>query len=54
MSATETKIEWIGAPCIGSHGMLYLAAEGIPYFDLSSPRGFFCDGFESGGTSAWN
>ncbi len=31
-----------------------LAADGIPYFDITSPRGFFCDGFESGGTSAWN
>ncbi len=54
MSATETKIEWIGTLCVGSHGMLYLAADGIPYFDITSPRGFFCDGFESGGTSAWD
>jgi len=54
MSATETKIEWIGSLCVGSHGMLYLANDGIPYFDISTPRGFFCDGFESGGASAWN
>lgn len=54
MSGTQTKIEWIGAPCVGSYGMLYLAADAIPYFDLTSARGYFCDGFESGGTSAWN
>lgn len=54
MSATETKIEWIGTLCVGSHGMLYRATDGIPYFDITAVRGFFCDGFESGGTSAWN
>jgi len=54
MSGTETKIEWIGALCVGSYGMLYRAADGIPYFDITSARGFFCDGFESGGTTAWN
>ncbi len=25
-----------------------LAADGIPYFDITERRGFFCDGFEPG------
>ncbi len=54
MSGTRTEVEFIGARCVGSYGMLYLAADGIPYFDLMNPRGFFCDGFESGNVSAWN
>lgn len=57
VSGDETYIEWIGSDCIGSFGMLYFAdfggGEKTPYFDLMTERGFFCDGFESGNTSAW-
>jgi len=54
MSAMKTEITFIGAGCVGSYGMAYLGDGGIPYFDLLTPRGFFCDGFESGNTAAWD
>jgi len=54
MSGTQTEINYLHAGCVGSYGMLYLANTGIPYFDLLTPRGFFCDGFESGSASAWD
>jgi hypothetical protein len=49
-----TRIEWLGAPCVRSYGAVYLADGNIPYFDLAFERGFFCDGFEAGDTTAWN
>lgn len=54
MSAMKTEVNFIGAGCVSSYGMLYLGDTGIPYFDLVTPRGFFCDGFESGNTAAWD
>jgi len=55
-SGDETYIEWIGSLCVSSYGMAYFDEDGPrrPYFDLMTPRGFFCDGFESGNTNAWN
>jgi len=39
---------------VSSYGMAYFDQDGpkSPYFDLMTPRGFFCDGFESSVTSA--
>jgi len=54
MSGTQTEINYLHAGCVGSYGMLYRGSTGIPYFDLLTPRGFFCDDFESGSTSAWD
>jgi hypothetical protein len=56
VSGDETYIEWIGSSCVASYGMAYFDGDGpkTPYFDLMTPRGFFCDGFESGGVGAWN
>ena len=54
MSATQTKIEWLGVGCVSSYGMMYRASDAIPYYDLVTPRGFFCDGFETGNASAWD
>jgi hypothetical protein len=55
-SGDETYIEWIGSLCVSSYGMAYFDQDGpkSPYFDLMTPRGFFCDGFESGNANAWN
>lgn len=51
----QTTVEWLGASCVSSYGAVYTAGEGFaPYFDLLTPRAFFCDGFESGSTSAWD
>jgi hypothetical protein len=50
-----TTVEWLGARCVSSYGVVYISGGSFePYFDLITPRGFFCDGFESGDTSAWN
>ena len=56
VSGDETYIEWIGSSCVSSYGMAYFNEDGpkSPYFDLMTPRGFFCDGFESGNANAWN
>lgn len=54
MSGTQTEVNYLHAGCVGSYGMLYLGDTAIPYFDLMTPRGFFCDGFDSGSTSAWD
>jgi hypothetical protein len=55
ISGTENYIQWIGSgACVYSYAMVYFAEGGIPYFDLMTPRGFFCDGFESGGLVNWN
>jgi hypothetical protein len=56
LSGDETYIEWIGSLCVSSYGMAYFDEDGPrrPYFDLMTPRGFFCDGFESGNANAWN
>ena len=56
LSGDETYLEWIGSGCVGSYGMLYFDEAGpqAPYFDLMTPRGFFCDGFESGNAGAWD
>lgn len=52
---TQATVEWLGAGCVSSYGVVYLSgADWAPYFDLITPRAFFCDGFESGSTSAWN
>ena len=55
-SGDETYIEWIGSLCVSSYGMAYFDEDGPrrPFFDLMTPRGSFCDGFESGNASAWN
>lgn len=53
-SATKPTIEWLGAFCVCSHGLGYLdGSDNIPYFDLATERGFFCDGFETGDTTGW-
>jgi hypothetical protein len=56
VSGADTYIEWIGSLCVGSYGMIYFDGEGdqSPYFDLMTPRSFFCDGFESGDTGSWD
>jgi hypothetical protein len=54
-SQEQTTVEWLGASCVSSYGVVYLTDTNfVPYFDLVTPRGFFCDGFESGTTSAWD
>jgi hypothetical protein len=51
----QTTVEWLGASCVSSYGIVYTSGgDFIPYFDLVTPRGFFCDGFESGNVSAWD
>jgi hypothetical protein len=51
----QTTVEWLDGPCDDSYGVVYLSGgDFIPYFDLVTPHGIFCDGFESGDTSAWN
>lgn len=48
-------VQWIGSNCIGSFGLAYVGGpDEVPYFDLTARRADFCDGFESGGTGAWN
>jgi len=56
VSGADTYIKWIGSLCVSTYGMAYFddVGYGSPYFDLMRPRGFFCDGFESGTTGAWN
>lgn len=54
-SLEQTTVEWLGAGCVSSYGVVYVSgADFAPYFDLVTPRGFFCDGFESGSTSVWD
>jgi len=54
-SQEQTTVEWLGARCVSSYGIVYLSGgDFIPYFDLMSPRGFFCDGFETADTSGWD
>ncbi|MCP4898402.1 MAG: hypothetical protein GY906_15620 [bacterium] len=54
-SQEQTTVEWLGACCVNSYGLVYLSGgDFIPYFDLVNPRGIFCDGFESGDASEWN
>lgn len=54
-SATMPTIEWLGARCVCSHGLGYLdGSNNIPYFDLATERGLFCDGFEAGDTTGWS
>lgn len=54
-SGEQTTVEWLGALCVGSYGVVYLSGgDFIPYFDLISPRAFFCNGFESGDLTAWS
>lgn len=51
----QTTVEWLGAGCGGTYGVVYLSGgDFVPYFDLVTPWAIFCDGFESGNTSAWN
>ncbi len=51
----QTTVEWLGVGCVNSYGMVYVSGgDFIPYFDLATIRGLFCDGFELGDTSAWN
>jgi len=56
ISGAHTYIHWMGASCVGSYGMLYFDGYGdlVPFFDLMTPRAFFCDGFESGNFTLWD
>ncbi len=56
VSGEATYIEWLGASCVSTFGMLYFDGTGdhSPYFDLMTPRGYFCDGFEGGSTGGWS
>ena len=54
VSGSLNQIDWIGVTCVGSYGMVYMGDGYIPYFDLMTPRAFFCDGFETGNASAWD
>lgn len=54
VSGTENYMQYIGSLCVKSYGMVYLAEGYIPYFDLMDYRAYFCDGFESNSTSAWD
>jgi len=55
VSGEATYIVWMGTSCVASYGMLYFDGEGdhAPYFDLMTPRAFFCDGFEDGTINGW-
>lgn len=53
-SGSENFIQYIGSLCVKGYGMVYFADDQIPYFDLMDYRAFFCDGFESGGTTGWD
>jgi len=51
----QTTVEWLGVNCVNSYGVVYLSGgDFIPYFDLVTPRGIFCDDFESGDTIGWS
>jgi hypothetical protein len=56
VSGEATYIEWLGASCVSTFGMLYFDGVGdhSPYFDLMTPRGYFCDGFEGGSYGGWS
>ncbi len=54
-SQEQSTVEWLDAGCVKSYGVVYLSGgDFIPYFDLVTARGIFCDGFETGDTTAWN
>ena len=53
VSGSLNVVEWLGASCPMSYGLVYFAEGHIPYFDVLTDNALFCDGFESGDVSLW-
>jgi len=50
----RTDIEWLGNRCVMSYGLLYMADDLQPYFDLTNEMCYFEGGFDSGNFAGWD